>query len=317
MKSGSMAPESSSVRQPSFAVLLAAYGSPRNPDDIPGYLRDVRGGRPTPPGVVDELRHRYAAIGGASPLLERSQDQARGLASRLARGTPVYLGMRHWHPYIAEVMAEIRGEGHNRIVAVPLAPHFSRLSIGAYAAAIDRARESAEVRLVRAWFDHPQFLEAVAARIREALERFPANLRDDVAIVFTAHSLPRRILAEQDPYPDQLQASMDGVLSRLGNHTATLAYQSAGRTDEPWLGPDAADTLRELAARGIRQVLICPIGFVSDHLEVLYDIDIELQALAGTLGIRLERTESLNDHPLLLEALASRVREAAREAGWA
>ena len=310
-----MAPESWSVRQPSFAVLLAAYGSPRNPDEVPAYLSDVRGGRATPQAVVEELRHRYAAIGGSSPLLLRSQDQARGLASRLD-DTPVYLGMRHWHPYIADVMAEIRGAGYQRIVAVPLAPHFSRLSIGAYSAAIDAARTSAEVRLVAAWFDHPSFLDAVAARVCDALERFPEAVRADVTIVFTAHSLPRRILAEQDPYPDQLQASVDGVLSRLGPRAAQLAYQSAGRTDEPWLGPDASDTVRELAREGIRNVLICPIGFVSDHLEVLYDIDIELQGLSRSLGVRLERTESLNDHPLLLEALAERVREAARQAGW-
>ena len=311
-----MAPGSLSVRQPPFAVLLAAYGSPRNPDEVPAYLSDVRGGRATPPAVVEELRHRYAAIGGSSPLLRRSQDQARGLASRL-EATPVYLGMRHWHPYIADVMAEIRRAGHQRIVAVPLAPHFSRLSIGAYAAAIDAARASTEVKLVAAWFDHPAFLDGVAGRVSEALERFPPKDRDQVAIVFTAHSLPRRILAEQDPYPDQLQASMNGVMSRLGPRIARLAYQSAGRTDEPWLGPDVSDTVRELAGAGIHNVVICPIGFVSDHLEVLYDIDIELQALSRNLGVRLERTESLNDHPLLLEALAARVREAASQAGWA
>jgi ferrochelatase len=316
MKSGSMAPESSSVRQPGYAVLLAAYGSPRNADEVPAYLSDVRGGRATPPAVVEELRHRYAAIGGSSPLLARSQSQARGLASRLDHGTPVYLGMRHWHPYIADVMAEIRRDGHQRIVAVPLAPHFSRLSIGAYSAAIDAARATAQVRLVGAWFDHPAFLDAVAARVREALERFPAAVRGEVAIVFTAHSLPRRILAEQDPYPDQLLASVDGVLGRLGPRSARLAYQSAGRTDEPWLGPDVSDMVRHLAGDGIRNLLICPIGFVSDHLEVLYDIDIELQALAESLDLRLERTESLNDHPLLLEALAARVREAALAAGW-
>ena len=204
-----MAPESSSVRQPSFAVLLAAYGSPRNPDEVPAYLSDVRGGRATPPAIVEELRHRYAAIGGSSPLLSRSQDQARGLAGRM-NGTPVYLGMRHWHPYIADVMAEIRRDGHQRIIAVPLAPHFSRLSIGAYAAAIDAARASAEVRLVAAWFDHPAFLDAVAARVRQTLERFPEPVRAGVALVFTAHSLPRRIVGEQDPYPDQLAASMEG-----------------------------------------------------------------------------------------------------------
>jgi len=264
---------------------------------------------------VEELRHRYAAIGGGSPLQSRTESQARSLAGTL-NGTPVYVGMRHWHPYIADVMDRIRSDGHEKIVAIPMAPHYSHLSIGAYQNAIEAARRNAAVRMVQQWFDHPAFLDAVAARVREGLEHFSPESRDRVALVFSAHSLPQRILAQGDPYPDQLRASVDGVMARLGRSEARIAYQSAGRTNEPWLGPDAALVLHQLAAAGRRDVLLCPIGFVSDHLEVLYDVDIELKALAGTLDLNLQRTESLNDSPLLIAALAGLVRDAAAAAGW-
>jgi ferrochelatase len=310
-----MEPGSSSVRQP-FAVLLAAYGSPRDAGEIPAYLQDVRGGRPTPPAVVQELTHRYAAIGGRSPLLERTRDQARALAEAVNHGTPVFVGMRHWHPYIAEVMREIQQRGHERVVAVPLAPHYSRLSIGAYAAAIESARGAMEVRLVEPWFEHPGFLDAVADLVRRALQRFPEDEPNDVTLLFTAHSLPARILTEGDPYPGQLSASVAGVMARLDRTEFRIAYQSAGRTDERWLGPDAGETLRQLASEGVRKVLLCPIGFVTDHLEVLYDVDIELQQLATSLGVRLVRTDSLNQHPLFIATLAEQVERAARHAGW-
>jgi ferrochelatase len=310
-----MEPGSLSVRQP-FAVLLAAYGSPRDAGEVPAYLQDVRGGRSTPPALVQELTQRYAAIGGRSPLLERTRDQARALAEAVNHGTPVFVGMRHWHPYIADVMREIQESGHERVVAVPLAPHYSRLSIGAYATAIESARGAAEVRLVEPWFEHPGFLDAVADLVHRALQRFPGEDRGQVTLLFTAHSLPERILADGDPYPDQLRASVAGVMSRLGRTEFRIAYQSAGRTDERWLGPEAGDTLRELAAHGVRNVLLCPIGFVSDHLEVLYDVDIELQQLARSLDLRLERADSLNQHPRFIAALAEQVERAARNAGW-
>lgn len=306
---------SSSVRQP-FAVLLAAYGSPRDAGEVAAYLQDVRGGRPTPPAVVQELTHRYAAIGGGSPLLDRTRDQARALAGAVNHHTPVYVGMRHWHPYIADVMREIQESGHERVVAVPLAPHYSRLSLGAYAAAIESARGAMEVQLVEPWFEHPGFLDAVADLVRRALQRFSQDEPRDLTLLFTAHSLPARILTDGDPYPDQLSASVAGVMARLGRTGFRIAYQSAGRTDERWLGPDASDALRQLASEGVRNVLLCPIGFVSDHLEVLYDVDIELQQHAASLGVRLLRTDSLNDHPLFMAALAEQVERAARHAGW-
>jgi ferrochelatase len=305
---------------PRYVVLLVAYGSPNALDEVEPYLNDVRG-RYTPPDIVAELRQRYAAIGGRSPLLERTESQARALQAALG-GIPVYVGMRHWHPYIADVATRIRAEGHRRVVALALAPHFSRMSIGAYQRKIAAASDGLAVTLVTQWFDHPAFLDAVSDRVRAGLARFDSRLPSSspsssaVPVVFTAHSLPERILQDGDPYPDQLRASVAGVVQRLGLPRALVAFQSAGRTQEPWLGPDVGEVVRILAAEGARRVLVCPIGFVSDHLEVLYDIDIELQALARSLGVHLERTASLNDHPLLITALADLTRSAAASAGW-
>jgi ferrochelatase len=299
------------------AALLLAYGAPLCLDEVELYLRDVRGGRPTPPEVVEELRRRYASIGGRSPLLDRTREQAAALQRFLGEGTPVYVGMRHWHPYIRDVLAEIRADGFERVVAIPLAPHYSRMSIGAYERALEEGRGSLAVGMVRQWHDHPGFLDAVAERVRAALARFDAGTRAAVPILFTAHSLPQRIAAEGDPYPAQLLASVAGVMTRLGrSDRARFAYQSAGRTPEPWLGPDAGAVLEELAALGERNVLLCPIGFVSDHLEVLYDVDVEYQELARSRGMRLERTESLNTSPLLIEALADLLRASAESRGW-
>lgn len=301
-----------------YAVLLVAYGAPQSLDEVAPYLQDVRGGRPTPPAVVEEVRRRYTRIGGRSPLLDRTLEQAAGLQGFLGNGTPVYAGMRHWHPYIRDVLAAIGEDGFKRVVAIPLAPHYSRMSIGAYERALEEGRGPLEVAMVREWYDHPRFLDAVTERVRAALDRLDPSIRAEVPLLFTAHSLPQRILAEGDPYSAQLEASVAGVLTRLGRRDrGRFAFQSAGRTPEPWLGPDAAVVLEELAGLGERQVVLCPIGFTSDHLEVLYDVDVEYQELARRLGIRLERTESLNASPLLIEALADLVRTTAGGRGWA
>jgi ferrochelatase len=300
-----------------YAVLLVAYGAPLCLDDVEPYLRDVRGGRHTPREIIAELTARYAAIGGRSPLLDRTREQAQALSRRLGDRTPVLVGMRHWHPYIQEALAEAAHRGIRRAVAVAMAPHYSSLSIGAYQRAIDDARGPVEVALVPQWFDHPWFLDAVAARVREALQRFPYQLQEHVPIVFTAHSLPERVLADGDPYVNQLHASVAGVIARVaGDHRHAFAFQSAGRSIEPWLGPDAGAVLEALASDGERHALICPIGFVADHLEVLYDVDIEYQRRARELGLHLERTDSLNAHPLLIDALADLATCAARLRGW-
>ncbi|HLB38192.1 MAG TPA: ferrochelatase [Gemmatimonadales bacterium] len=300
-----------------YAVLLLAYGAPLSLDEVEPYLLDVRGGRPTPRRIVEDLRARYAAIGGRSPLLDRTREQAEALATRLGNGIPVLVGMRHWHPYIKDVLAGAAGRGIGRVVAVAMAPHYSRMSIGAYQQNVNEARGPVEVAFVPQWFDHPRFLDAVAERVRTALQRFPHSVRDQVPIVFTAHSLPERILADGDPYPDQLRASVAGVMTRLGaTNPHEFAFQSAGRSSEPWLGPDAEVVLERLAAGGAGYLLVCPIGFVADHLEVLYDVDIEFQGRARKHGARLERTDSLNADPMLIEALADLVTTTAGERGW-
>ena len=297
------------------AVLLLAYGGPGSLDDVEPYLQDVRGGRPTAPALVAEIKGRYARIGGRSPILERTEAQAQALGRALGPAWPVYVGMRHWHPFIGETVERMVACGERRVVAIVLAPHYSTLSVGAYEKKLlDAARGRLDLALVRSWGDHPKFLEAVAERVRQALQRFPAP--GAVQVLFTAHSLPERILAAGDPYADELQASAAQVARLAGVGEWRFAYQSAGATPEPWLGPEAGAVMTELAATR-KNFLIVPIGFVSDHVEVLYDVDVAYRGLAERLGVRLERTDSLNDDPLLVAALADLARRTAAERGWA
>ncbi len=301
-----------------IAVLLMAYGGPGRLEDVEPYLQDVRGGRPTSPELLHEVRERYAQIGGRSPILDLTRAQAAGTARVLGDRFRVYVGMRHWQPYIREAVDEIVRAGHRRVIGLVMAPHYSTMSVGAYEKTLlEAAGEGGrrlETALVRSWGDHPQFLAAVAEHVAQALRGFPTP--GAVQVLFTAHSLPQRILAAGDPYPDELRASAAAVAARLGLADWRFAFQSAGATPEPWLGPEVGAVLRELAAAGRKDVLIVPIGFVSDHVEILYDVDIAYQALAKELGMRLERTRSLNDDPLLMECLANLVRRAASERGW-
>jgi ferrochelatase len=301
---------------PRYGVLVVAYGAPLSLDDVEPYLLDVRGGRPTSPEMVAVFKERYSAIGGRSPLLARTEEQALALAHSLGNAIPVYVGMRHWHPYIAEVFDEVRSDGVERLIALALAPHFSTISIGAYQRSIEESRGAVEVEFVREWHMHPGFLEAVATQITVGLQQFDESIRDEVPILFTAHSLPRRILGDDDPYVDQLEASVAGVVELIDNRPHQFAFQSAGQSGGPWLGPDAGETIVTLSESGARHLLICPIGFVSDHLEVLYDVDIEYRRLAKSLGVQLRRTPSLNDSPELIAALADMVSTAAAARGW-
>jgi ferrochelatase len=292
-----------------------AYGGPNNLAEVEPYLLDVRGGRPTKPELVEEIRGRYAKIGGRSPIRELTEAQAAALARALGPGFPVYVGMRHWHPYIKETVDRIVADGHRRLVGIVMAPHYSALSIGMYEKKLLEATAGRlEPALVRRWGEHPAFLDAVADRVRQARARFPAPER--VQVLFTAHSLPERILASGDPYPDELRASAAAVAARLGLATWHFAFQSAGATPEPWLGPDAGTAIRQLAAAGHDALLIVPIGFVCDHVEILYDVDVEYRGLAQQLGVHLERTVSLNDHPGFIAALADLARRTAAERGW-
>jgi len=297
------------------AVLVMAYGGPDKIDDVEPYLQDIRGGRPTKPQLVEEIRARYARIGGRSPILELTRAQTTAIGRELGTGFRVYVGMRHWHPYIRDTVAEIKRAGHRRLVGVVMAPHDSSMSIGAYEKKLLEATGSdIETTLVRSWWANPHFLDTVAAHVTQALRRFPRP--EDVQVIFTAHSLPERIRESGDPYPEELSASATAVAQRLGLEGWHFAYQSAGATADPWLGPDVDDVMRDLARKGARAILIVPIGFVCDHVEILYDIDVESQALAKRLGVQLERTESLNDDPGLAAAVADVVRDAAATRGW-
>jgi ferrochelatase len=297
------------------AVLLMAYGGPGSLDDVEPYLNDVRGGRPTSPELLGEIRERYARIGGRSPILELTRAQSVAVGRVLGAGFQVYVGMRHWHPFIRETADEIVRAGHRHVVGVVMAPHYSAMSVGAYEKKLlEAAQGRFETALVRSWGDHPEFLAGVAERVVQALQRFPSPAA--VQVIFTAHSLPQRILAAGDPYPDELRATAEAVARRLHLKDWRFAYQSAGATPDPWLGPDAGDVITELAAAGRKAFLLVPIGFVCDHVEILYDIDVEYRELAGRLGVQLERTTSLNDDAHLVAAVADVARTAARTRGW-
>jgi ferrochelatase len=277
----------------SEAVILMAYGSPPTADDVPAYLADIREGKPISPGAIEELQERYRRIGGRSPLDEITERQRAALEREL--GTPVFVGMKHWRPRIAEaVEAALRG-GADRLVGLVLAPHYSRLSIAGYRERLEQALDGrTELVFVESWHDDPAFLDVLAGRVR----------RFDGHVIFTAHSLPERILRDGDPYRDQLLETSRLVAERAQLGDWSFAFQSASATGEPWLGPDVLEELDGLAENGVQRVLVCPVGFVSDHLEILWDIDVEARERAAELGLEFERIESLNDDPDFVRALA-------------
>jgi ferrochelatase len=292
-------------------VLLMAHGSPDNLDDMAAYLQHVRGGRPTPPALVDDIRGRYRLIGGRSPLLDLTRAQAEALQARLnANGAQlrVYVGMRHWHPFIQETVQQMVRDGVRRVVAVSMAPQYSRLSVGAYRRALEAAQTELGVQLevttVTSWHDHPWLLQAFAERVQDVCSQLTAEERVQMSIVFTAHSLPQRLVAEGDPYPQEVERTAAGVAKRLSLASWEVAYQSQGATAEPWLGPTLDEVFERAAAQGRRSLLLVPIGFVCDHVEILYDLDILAQKVAREQGVRLRRTASLNTSPTFIEALA-------------
>jgi len=285
-------------------VLLLAHGTPERLDEMPEYLRLVRGGREPSAELVEEMRHNYAAIGGRSPLTDISRAQAAALQSELGDGTPVFLGMRNWKPFIADALREAAAAGVTELVAVPLAPQYSTLSVGKYREAVERAQGGGlAVRFVDSWPEHPGLVDAFAEKVRAARAREPWDI-----VVFTAHSLPERVVREGDPYADQVAATARGVAERAGLPRYRQAYQSAGRTPEPWLGPSLEAMLEELAGQDAKRVLVAPIGFVCDHTEILFDVDVQAQTVARRHGITLGRTESLNTSPAFIRALADIVR---------
>jgi ferrochelatase len=283
-----------------------AYGTPRNPGEVEAFYTDIRGGRLPSPQLLANLQARYEAVGGRTPLLEITRRQASALEQALGPGYRVFIGMKHWHPYIHQTAAEMEAAGVEEGVALALAPHYSTLSVGAYVQAVREAGSGIRWRFVESWHLQPAFVEAVAERVRAASQGF-----DPDVVVFTAHSLPKRILDTGDPYADQLTATAEAVATRLNQPDWRFSFQSAGATPEPWLGPDILQTIDQLAGEGVRRALVAPIGFISDHLEILYDLDIQARKRADEHGLELRRTESLNADPKLIDALKAAVLGAA------
>ncbi len=293
----------------SDAVLLMAYGSPDRLDQVEAYYTDIRRGSPPPPELLAELIGRYRAIGGGSPLSRIVEAQRAALGAELAgrgRALRVYAGMRHIEPRIGRAVEEMAADGVERFAAIALAPQQSSNGAG-YRRAVDAALAGLSdgvptAVFVDSWFDQPRFIEALAVTTSEALARFPDPTR--VRVMFTAHSLPARVVAAGDSYPDEVAGTAALVAARLGLDAYDVAFQSAGRTGEAWLGPDIIEEIRRLEAAGVTELVIRPVGFVADHLEVLYDIDIEAQAVARNVGVRLERARSMNDDPIFIAGLA-------------
>jgi ferrochelatase len=283
------------------AVVLMAYGSPERLADVPAYYADIRGGRPIRKELLADLVERYRALGieHESPLNAITEQQRAALEREL--GVPVFTGMRHWTPRIAEAAESALEEGARTIVGLVLAPHYSDMSIGKYRALLEEAVAGrADVVFVESWGDDPAFVELLAARVRGT----------GAHVVFTAHSLPARILDAGDPYEEQLLASSRLIAERADIGEWSFSYQSASPTGEPWLGPDILDHLDDLHVRGVTDVLVCPVGFVADHLEIRWDIDTEARDKAAELGLRLERTEMPNADPAFVAVLAGLVRRA-------
>ena len=305
-----------SVRLP-VGVLVMAYGGPASLDEIPGYLADIRNGRPTPRPMLEEITENYRAIGGSSPLLEVTRKQVDALEERLGEGYQCYLGMRHWTPWIEEVVGEMVDDGVTHAVSVVLAPHFSAMSVARYQQKVADGLELYRGRIdfdhVPSYHDAPGLIEAFGARVTEGLSRWPEAERERVHAVFSAHSLPERVLAAGDPYGVQCLETARLVAERAGLPAErwSWSYQSAGRTPEPWAGPDLGAHLEELAAQGVRDVVCVPVGFVSDHVEILFDVDLKARAITDGLGMRLERPAALNDDPVFIDTLATLVRERA------
>jgi ferrochelatase len=306
-----------------LGVLVMAYGGPNSLDEIPGYLADIRSGRPTSSSVLEEIRENYRQIGGKSPLLEITRRQIHALERHFK---PVdfkfYLGMRHWSPWIEETVRDMLEESITHAVSLVLAPHYSKLSVARYqakiAAGLEMYRGEIEFAHVESYHTAPGLIQALANRVKEGLASWPSAERRSVHVVFSAHSLPVRILKMGDPYETQLHETAGMVAEKAGleNDQWSWSYQSAGRSPEPWLGPQLPEHLRTLAGRGIREVVSIPVGFVSDHVEILFDIDIQAQGVARGLGIRMVRPPALNEDPLFIGALAEAIREKASEKGW-
>ena len=294
-------------------VLVMAYGTPRDLDDVERYYTDIRRGSAPPPELLEELTERYRAIGGRSPLLEVTTAQAAGLEERL-EDVRAYLGQKHSAPFIADAVETMARDGIEEAVGLVLAPHFSTMSVGDYER---RARAGAEgagwegrFEMVQSWHVEPDYISLLAGRVQAEITALPRHLPAEALVVFSAHSLPERILRDDDPYADQLRETAEAVAGRVSLPRWRTGWQSAGRTADPWLGPDILEIVEKEAADGTKAIIVCPCGFVADHLEVLYDLDIEAKQAAAERGVELRRTASPNADPEFLDLLATVVRRA-------
>jgi ferrochelatase len=290
-------------------VLVMAYGTPTTPAAVEPYYTRIRHGRPPTPELLKELQDRYNDLGGTSPLAARTAAQVAGIAAQLDARFPgqfdVRFGSKYEPPMIEDVAPSFVEDGFEHVIGLVLAPHSSSMSTTQY---MDRARACLGDQLrfteIHSWWDNPAFVAIIAQRVNDALATIPLTRLATTEVLFSAHSLPQKILANGDNYPDQLRDSAQLAADAAGLTSWDLAWQSAGRTADPWIGPDILQVLREKHEAGITDVVSCPIGFVSDHLEVLFDIDIQAQELAGQLGLNLVRTTSLNDDPAFMSMLA-------------
>jgi len=310
----------------SIGVLLMTYGSPETLDDVQQYMTNVYGGREPDPELVEEFKRRYDLIGG-SPLVRITKEQAAALQEELRRRHPdgpafhVGVGMRFFPPFVPEGIASLVARGVDRIVGVIMSPQYSPILMGGYLKAVDEGLDGLDRRVpmtvAGSWNTQPLFLQAIAARVREALEQAPAEARDDAQVLLSAHSMPLRVVEREPDYIDQLKdtAARVAALAGLPSDRWGFCYQSAGHTPEEWLKPDFADVMPELAAAGRRHVLIAPIQFLADHLEILYDIEVGAREQAEEHGIHFMRTSSLNIAPLFIGALADVVEEQLTTAG--
>jgi ferrochelatase len=296
------------------ALLLLAFGGPRSLEEVEFLLERLFGRKPTPE-LLDRVKERYRLIGGSSPLPAVTEQQAKALQERLnAKGHSFrpYVGMRYSQPLIEETLREILQDGIEEVVAIPMAPFRSRFSTGAYREKLDHANnvsgEKLRITFVEGWHVHPLFIQSVAERVEEGLKQFTPEERRKVRLIFTAHSLPESVVGK-DPYVTDMKESVNEVLKRIGPFPWHLAFQSKGGGAERWIGPDVDSVLSETNKIGVREILIVPIGFVSDHIEILYDIDILYQKKAESLGMTLKRTQSLNYSERFIEALATIVEE--------
>jgi len=292
-----------------IGILLLAFGGPNSLDDVGPFLENIFPGRPLSPALIDQVRERYRLIGGKSPLLKITERQAQSLKHSLLKARrviEVYTGMRHWHPYIQETFKTMGGKGVKKVLCLILSPYSSRATAEGYKDAVQTAIKNStkkiEVNFVPSCHTNPICIDAVFEKVKAGLDLFPSHRQPYVQIIFTGHSLPQTAV-KNDPYVDQIHATISSVMQRFKNNDGHLAFQSRGRGNGEWLSPDVEDVLKVLAKSGKVEVLVVPLGFVSDHLETLHDLDIILRKKAWDLGLNFQRSPSLNDSPKFIEAL--------------